>query len=257
MKFNVIIPARYASSRLPGKPLELIHGIPMIEHVIMRSLASGANRVVVATDDSTIADAVRTMSAEVCMTGRHHTTGTERIVEAIDRLGLQDDEIVINVQGDEPLIRPGCISSLAKFFALSQNEVATLAAPVSSQHDATNPNVVKVVLDQDDNALYFSRAPIPWNRDSPYDYSTNSQSPVLRHIGLYAHRAGFLRKYAKWETVALERIEALEQLRILWHGYKISVLVVNEEANLSVDTRDDLERARSLSKEAFQLDEEI
>jgi 3-deoxy-manno-octulosonate cytidylyltransferase (CMP-KDO synthetase) len=246
----VVIPARYASTRLPGKPLLDIAGKPMIQHVYERARQSGAGRVVVATDDERIRAAVEGFAGEVCMTGGHHQSGTDRIAEVITRLGLDTDEIVVNLQGDEPLMPPDLITQVAA--ALAAQPAAVMASachPIKDRATLLNPNVVKVVLDAAGFALYFSRAAIPWPRDA---MARGGDFPIqaLHHIGLYAYRAGFIRRYAAWPPCPLEKIEALEQLRVLWHGEKIIMHETRTQPQAGVDTPEDLERVRrQLSRE--------
>lgn len=235
--FKVVIPARYASTRLPGKPLRLIGGRPMLQHVYDRARQSGAETVVIATDDPRIEQAARAFSASVCMTSPEHTSGTERLGEVVEKMQWYDDEIIVNVQGDEPLIPPVLISQVAADLAGHADAmVATLAHPVAADAEAQDPNVVKVVRDRSGYALYFSRAAIPFCRD-PQD--TDAMG-LLRHIGLYAYRAGFLRHYAKLEAAPLEQMEKLEQLRVLWHGMKIYVGAATQLPGPGVDTEADL-----------------
>jgi len=248
MHFRVVIPARYASSRLPGKPLADIVGKPMVLHVVERALQAGAESVVVATDDDRVRDAVEAAGQTALMTSPHHQSGTERLVEVAERLGWDDDALVVNVQGDEPLIDPMLIREAARQLVLHDDAVmATLAHPIHDAADFANPNVVKVIVDEAGYAIYFSRAPIPWPRDA---YAAGQAMPhdmgALRHIGLYAYRAGFLRTYATLQTSPLERIEMLEQLRVLWHGYRISLGVTPVAPPAGVDTPDDLARVRAL-----------
>ena len=240
----VVIPARYASTRLPGKPLLEIAGKPMIQHVYERARQSGAGRVVVATDDDRIRAAVQGFAGEVCMTGAQHQSGTDRIAEVIERLGVKADEIVVNLQGDEPLMPPDLITQVAA--ALAAQPAAVMASachPIKDRTTLLNPNVVKVVLDAAGFALYFSRAPIPWPRDA---MAQGGEFPLqaLHHIGLYAYRAGFIRRYAAWPPCPLEKIEALEQLRVLWHGEKIIMHETHTTPPAGVDTPEDLERVR-------------
>ncbi len=240
----VVIPARYASTRLPGKPLLDIAGKPMLQHVYECALRSGAARVIVATDDERIHAAVLGFAGEVCMTGGHHQSGTDRIAEVSQRLGFAPDDIVVNLQGDEPLMPPALITEVAAALAAQPRAVmASACHPIKDKQALLNPNVVKVVLDAEGFALYFSRAPIPWPRDS---MSQASDSPVraLHHIGLYAYRAGFIRRYASWPPCPLEKIEALEQLRVLWHGEKIVMCETPTPPEAGVDTVEDLERVR-------------
>jgi 3-deoxy-manno-octulosonate cytidylyltransferase (CMP-KDO synthetase) len=248
MHFRVVIPARYASSRLPGKPLADIGGRPMVLHVVERALRAGAESVVVATDDSRVQKAVAVAGYPVIMTSPTHQSGTERLVEVAETLGWDDDTLVVNVQGDEPLIDPALIREAARQLVLHDDAVmATLAHPIHDSADFINPNVVKVVADAAGYALYFSRAPIPWPRDAfvleqamPHDLG------ALRHIGLYAYRAGFLRTYASLAASPLERFEMLEQLRVLWHGHRISLGITPTAPAPGVDTPEDLARVRGL-----------
>jgi len=248
MHFRVVIPARYASSRLPGKPLADIGGRPMVLHVVERALQAGAESVVVATDDSRVQQAVAAAGYPVIMTSPDHQSGTERLVEVAETLGWDDDTLVVNVQGDEPLIDPALIREVARQLVLHQDAVmATLAHPIHDHADFINPNVVKVVADEAGYALYFSRAPIPWPRDA---FASQQAMPhelgALRHIGLYAYRAGFLRTYASLAASPLERFEMLEQLRVLWHGHRISLGITPVAPVPGVDTPEDLARVRGL-----------
>ena len=242
--FHVVIPARYASSRLPAKPLVDIVGKPMIVRVLERARLAGARSVMVATDHAAVFEAVTAAGGDALMTREDHASGTDRLAEVVDARGWSADDIVVNVQGDEPLIDPVLIAAIAQ--ALADDPVAAIATAAHPLHDAAdlfNPNVVKVVCDARDHALYFSRAPIPWARDA---FGANRDAipaglPVLRHIGLYAYRAAFLRRYASLAPSPLEQWEALEQLRALWHGYRIRVV----PAATGVDTPEDLERVRA------------
>ncbi|MFZ7260561.1 3-deoxy-manno-octulosonate cytidylyltransferase [Avibacterium avium] len=251
-KFTVIIPARFASSRLPGKPLADIAGKPMIAHVWQKAQQSGANRVVVATDNQAVAQAVQAFGSEVCMTSEHHNSGTERLAEVVEKLALADDEIVVNIQGDEPLIPPVIVQQVADNLAKNGVKMATLAVPLNDAEELFNPNVVKAVADQSGNVLYFSRAPIPWNRDQFAGLSDEQktqlvlQSQYLRHIGIYAYRAGFIKQYVQWKPSALENIESLEQLRVLWYGEKIHIDLAKEVPAVGVDTPEDLEKVRAI-----------
>jgi 3-deoxy-manno-octulosonate cytidylyltransferase (CMP-KDO synthetase) len=237
----VIIPARYAATRLPGKPLLDIAGRPMILRVLDQARASGAGRAVVATDDARIEQAVNAAGGEALLTRADHASGSDRIAEVVERLGLGDDAVVVNLQGDEPLMPPALIHSVADCLARHPQAVmATAAHPIHDAESFANPNVVKVVVDADGLALYFSRAPIPWPRNAP-----GTAAGALRHIGLYAYRAGFLRRYTAWPPCELERIEALEQLRVLWHGGRIVVHVTPDAPPGGVDTPEDLERVRA------------
>jgi 3-deoxy-manno-octulosonate cytidylyltransferase (CMP-KDO synthetase) len=241
---HIIIPARYASTRLPGKPLLDIAGQPMIARVVGCARASGAQRVVVATDDKRIRDAVTAFGVEVVMTRADHLSGTDRLAEAITLLDLDDDEIVLNLQGDEPLMPPLLIRQVAALLAAHPAAVmATACHAITQREDFLNPNAVKVVTDREGYALYFSRAPIPWPRDIMSGASTASIK-AFRHIGLYAYRAGFVARYAAWPACPLETCESLEQLRVLWQGEKIAVVEAEEAPAAGVDTPEDLERVR-------------
>ncbi len=248
LAFKVIIPARMKSTRLPGKMLADVAGKPLVAWVAERASASGADDVVIATDHQEIADAVTALGWKVCTTSTEHETGTDRLAEAVALLGLDADEIVVNVQGDEPLIDPELIRKVAKELALRPKAaIATAAHPIRSAATFFDPNVVKVVIDTDGYAQYFSRAPIPYARDAfarsnkvlPDDF------PAYRHIGIYAYRVRFLRDYTKLSPTAPERFEALEQLRALGHGCRIAVAFWNEPIEAGVDTREDLERVRA------------
>lgn len=257
-EFIAVIPARFASSRLPGKPLAEIAGEPMLAHVWRRASQSGARRVVVATDDRRIAQAMASLGAEVVMTREDHPSGTDRLAEVAKRLELDDDAVLVNVQGDEPLIPPALIDQVAeRLFDDPGASIATLAEPISVAEALFNPNVVKVVRGLDGRALYFSRAPIPWDRESWGMESRDRQaipgSPEaltgdawLRHIGLYAYRAAFLTEYRHWAPSPLERLEQLEQLRALHHGHAIQVALARESHPAGVDTEEDLARVRAL-----------
>ncbi|KAK3239167.1 hypothetical protein CYMTET_50887 [Cymbomonas tetramitiformis] len=245
--FIVIIPARYKSSRLPAKPLADIHGKPMIQWVVEKANRTGAKQVIVATDDERIEAAVKAFGGEVCMTSVDHNSGTERLAEVIDKYNIGDDEIIVNVQGDEPLIPPCNITQVAENLANNQDaSMSTLAVKISEAEELFNPNAVKVLTDKTGYALYFSRASIPYDRDG-----WKTQNPVtkikdgyLRHIGIYAYYAGFIKQYISWEPTELENIESLEQLRVLYHGKKIHVAVEAAESAAGVDTPEDLERVR-------------
>ena len=249
MRFHVLIPARYASTRLPGKPLADIAGKPMIVRVAERAAASGAASVAVATDDERVRDAVAAHGIDVCMTRGDHATGTDRLAEAADQLQLADDAIVVNVQGDEPLLEPSLMREIAEALAAKPAAaIATACHRIVDAAEAFNPNVVKVVLDREGYALYFSRATIPWARDA-FAASRDRVPdglPLYRHYGLYAYRAAFLRSYPALEPSPIERFEALEQLRALWHGQRIAVLVSEGTPAPGVDTPGDLERVRRI-----------
>jgi 3-deoxy-manno-octulosonate cytidylyltransferase (CMP-KDO synthetase) len=246
--FNIVIPARYGSRRLPGKPLLELAGRPMIVHVCERALEAGGN-VTVATDDERIYEAVSHLPVRAVMTRKEHASGSERIAEVVDQLGWSDDEIIVNLQGDEPLMRPNLVRRVAAALVdQSVAQVATLAVRIESHIDVFDPNAVKVVLDRNGYALYFSRAPIPWDRAGFADASTPlpESFPYLRHIGIYAYSAGFLRRYVDWPPSQLETVEALEQLRILWYGERILVLPVEDAPEAGVDTEDDLRRVSQI-----------
>lgn len=251
MKYSVVIPARYGSTRLPGKALADIGGKPMVQRVYERALRCAAAEIRVATDDSRIEEALKPLGTKVLMTSADHPSGTDRLAEAADQLGLSDDDIVVNVQGDEPLIPPEVIDQVAQNLASNPDcACATLSEPIDSADDFFDPSVVKVVSDQQGQALYFSRAPVPWPRDQA---ETLLQERVLpetldaqRHIGIYAYRAGLLRQFVSWNPSRIERIESLEQLRILAHGMKIHVAQACAEVPGGVDTPADLEKVREL-----------
>lgn len=242
--FVVIIPARMAAVRLPGKPLIDIAGKPMIVRVAEQAQKSSAKRVVVATDHLDILEACRNAGLEAVMTRVDHRTGTDRLAEAVDLLALEDDTVVVNVQGDEPLISPTLINELARRLETTTAPVGTIACPIRESKDFLNPNIVKVVLDASDRALYFSRAPIPWPRD--VFQSANNTLPAdlaaWRHIGIYAYRAGFLKIYTSLKPVSLEQFEVLEQLRVLSHGYTITVLCTRTLPAAGVDIPEDVAR---------------
>lgn len=244
MSFTAIIPARYASTRLPGKPLADINGKPMVVHVMERALESGASRVIVATDHPEVQKAVEQVGGEVCLTSPDHHSGTERLAEVIERYQFPDDEIIVNVQGDEPMIPPVIIRQVADNLAVCQAGMATLAVPIETPEEAFNPNAVKVVMDAQGYALYFSRATIPWERERFAQSKESIGNHFLRHIGIYAYRAGFIRRYVTWQPSQLEQIELLEQLRVLWYGEKIHVAVAQAIPSVGVDTPEDLQRVR-------------
>ncbi|MEE8727978.1 MAG: 3-deoxy-manno-octulosonate cytidylyltransferase [Rahnella inusitata] len=246
MSFIAIIPARYGSSRLPGKPLADINGKPMVVHVMERALESGAKRVIVATDHPEVVKAVEDAGGEVCLTRADHQSGTERLAEVIELCQFADDEIIVNVQGDEPLIPPVIIRQVAENLANSEAGMSTLAVPIETAEEAFNPNAVKVVRNVQGYAMYFSRAAIPWERERFAISKETIGDVFLRHIGIYAYRAGFIRQYVKWEPSELEHIELLEQLRVLWYGEKIHVGVAKAIPSVGVDTPEDLERVRAI-----------
>lgn len=250
MSFYVVIPARYASTRLPAKPLKMIAGKPMIQHVYERACASAATQVVIATDDTRIQAAVQAFGARVCMTSAAHNSGTDRLQEVVSQLGLGDEEIVVNVQGDEPLIPAAVINQVAANMAANAfASMATLSEPIHSLADFRNPNIVKVVSDQQGRALYFSRAPIPWPRDhfAQADVTQLPEFfPAQRHIGIYAYRVALLNRFVTWPQGQLEKIESLEQLRVLENGQAIHIAEACAPVPGGVDTEADLERVKAL-----------
>jgi 3-deoxy-manno-octulosonate cytidylyltransferase (CMP-KDO synthetase) len=249
VSFTVLIPARYASTRLPGKPLSDILGKPMVVRVAERARSSGAERVVIATDDDRIRSAALEHGIDTVLTRPDHPTGTDRLAEAAAQLKLEDRAIVVNVQGDEPLLEPALIREVAEELrAHADASIATACHLIDDPQEAFSPNVVKVVLDRAGYALYFSRATIPWARDA---FAAGREKlprglPLYRHYGLYAYRVGFLRHYPSLTPAPIERFEALEQLRALWHGYRIAVKITAGTPAPGVDTQEDLDRVRSL-----------
>lgn len=248
MSFCILIPARMASSRLPDKPLADIAGLPMVVRVARRAKLSEASRVVVATDDARIVAACQAHEVEAVLTRTDHPSGSDRLAEACDLLGLQDTEVVVNVQGDEPLIDPASINAAAQLLHTRNDcSMSTLAHAIDSAEDFTNPNVVKVVLDARNTALYFSRAPIAWWRDGFAQGVTSLPTPSpLRHVGLYGYRVGFLREFPKLAQAPIEVTESLEQLRAMWHGHRIAVHITDHSPGPGVDTPEDLARVRAL-----------
>lgn len=245
--FIVIIPARQASTRLPGKMLADIGGMPMVIRVAQKALASGASDTYIATDDAAIARVAAGFGLKALMTRPDHPSGTDRLTEAVHTLGLPDQAIVVNVQGDEPLIDPGLIRQVAELAASDPTAaIATCAAPIGDAQHFFNPNVVKVVCNTQGHALYFSRAPIPWNRDALSDgrQVLAEGTDALHHMGLYAYRVNFLKKFPELSRGVLESVESLEQLRALEHGYKIAVLKISSHPGAGVDTQEDLDRVR-------------
>lgn len=245
MEFFVVIPARYASSRLPAKPLADIAGKPMIQWVVERARLSDAKQVIVATDDTRIAQAVKAFGGEVCMTRDDHQSGTDRLQEVAEKYGLAPDAIVVNVQGDEPLIPPEVINQVANNLDRAKEaSVATLSEPIHSAEDFCNPNIVKALSDEQGIAMTFSRAPIPWPRDA--FAQSQSQLPEgfvpQRHIGIYAYRVALLNRFVTWDVAPLEATESLEQLRVLWHGEKIHLAEACADVPGGVDTPEDLQR---------------
>ncbi|MGV6827551.1 MAG: 3-deoxy-manno-octulosonate cytidylyltransferase [bacterium] len=247
---KIVIPARYASSRLPGKPLLPVAGKPLLEHVHTLAGNSIADEVVVATDDDRIARAAESFGAEICMTSSDHSSGTERIAEVIQKLGWAEDEIVVNLQGDEPLVPVELLNQVATDLeAHEAAEMTTVCAPLEDVAQIFDPNVVKLVTDVNGYALYFSRAPIPWHRDTlawGEEAASHHLTEFARHIGLYAYRAGFVGHYTDLTPAPMEEAESLEQLRVLWHGHKIHVAQTDHAPPAGVDTEEDLVRIRSL-----------
>jgi 3-deoxy-manno-octulosonate cytidylyltransferase (CMP-KDO synthetase) len=252
MEFRVVIPVRYNSLRLPGKALLNIAGKPVIQHVYERAIASKAESVVIATDDERIKKVAEEFGANVCMTSPEHQSGSERLAETVVALGYPDDDVVVNVQGDEPLIPPAIISQVAQDLLDHDNiKVATLCEPIKNLEDLFNPDIVKVTMNRRGYALYFSRAPIPWVRDQfsmkeKQTLNNFSSTEHFRHIGIYAYRVGFLQEYVGWEPCPLESLEKLEQLRVLWNGGRIHVAIAKEKSPIGIDTEEDLEKIRRL-----------
>ena len=253
--FKVVIPARYGSSRLPAKPLLDIAGQPMVAHVYQRALLSAAQQVVIATDDERIFRLAEQLGAPVVMTSTEHPSGTDRLQEVAQKMGWASDDIIVNVQGDEPLIPPAVINQVAA--NLAENPQAGIATLAEQYHDLSqfiNPNIVKVVRDVNNMAMYFSRASMPWPRDSYTDGRIRAL-PVpelyLRHLGIYAYRVSFLNAYVQWPPAALEQVEALEQLRALYYGVKIHVDLACVNLPAGVDTLADLERIRAIFKQGL------
>lgn len=243
--FIVAIPARYGSTRLPAKPLRTIGGVPMIVRVAQRALQAGATQVVVAVDDGRIADALAGQGVEICMTRNDHASGSDRLAECAAHYRWPDEAIVVNLQGDEPFAPAAGIREVARALAEDDAPMATLATPITDAHELFDPNVVKLVRAASGRALYFSRAPLPWARDA---FAADRESlpeavPFLRHIGMYAYRAGFLGRYAALARTPLEQAESLEQLRVLEHGFPIAVRLTPEPFPPGIDTEADLQRA--------------
>lgn len=244
--FIVVVPARFGASRLPGKPLRLLGGEPIVRHVVRRALAAGAAQVLLATDDARIAEAVAGLDVRVCMTRADHPSGTDRLAECAAQCGWADDALIVNLQGDEPFAPVSALQAVARCLAASPAPMATLATPITDTATLFDPNVVKVVVAADGHALYFSRAPIPWPRDRfATDRVSAPPPPCLRHIGLYAYRAGFLRTFQSLPMGRLEQLEALEQLRVLEAGQRIAVAACPEAFPPGIDTEDDLVRAEA------------
>ena len=240
MAYRVVIPARYASTRFPGKPLIDIQGKPMIWHVYQRALESHADEVVVATDDQRIADAVMAFDGYVVMT-HEHNSGTDRIAEVSNSLGWPDDTIVVNLQGDEPLMPPELLDQVANALAdKPEASMSTLGVPLE-EHQVFDSNAVKLVTDKDGLALYFSRAAIPWRRGE-FENGVENAAGMYRHLGIYAYRADFLKRYVTWDMAPIEAAESLEQLRVLWQGEHIAVSIADQSPPTGVDTEEDYHR---------------
>lgn len=246
MSYTIVIPARYASTRFPGKPLVDIAGKTMLQRVYKQCKKTKASNIIIATDDQRIADVARDFGAEVCITEIEHQSGTARIGEVIQKMGLKSQEIIVNVQGDEPFIPPAIVDQVANNMSLyTEADMATLAVPITDAEEVFNPNAVKVVTDKNGYALYFSRAPIPYDRDGFANQETVTEinNNYLRHIGIYAYRAEFVRQYLNWPASPIEQAESLEQLRVLWHGEKIHVGIATETPLSGIDTPEDLTKA--------------
>ena len=248
MSYTIVIPSRYGSSRLPGKPLMDIAGKPMVQHVWDRARQSGAARIIIATDDEKIFKVASDFGAEVCMTASTHASGTDRLKEVADQFDLDDEHIVVNVQGDEPEIPPAVIDQVASNLALASDaSIATLCEPIGGASELMDPNAVKVVADSAGMALYFSRAPIPFPRD--FSLAADAKLPTshtwFRHIGIYAYRVKFLHQYVSWEPAPLEQLEQLEQLRAMYYGARIHVEQAAQAVPAGVDTQQDLDAVRS------------
>lgn len=249
MAFKIIIPARYASSRLPGKALLDICGKPMVQHVFERAVETAASAVYIATDDQRIEHAAKEFGANVIVTDKYHRSGTDRLAEAVKQLCFADDEIVVNLQGDEPLMPAGLIEQVANDLAYHVDaSVSTLCTPIHSAEDVANPNVVKVVFNKAGYALYFSRAPIAWEREHfrVSHFRPSGHHMHYRHIGLYAYRAGFLKRFVEWPVCDMEEMESLEQLRVLWNNERIHISEASAIPPPGVDTEEELERVRRL-----------
>lgn len=247
MEFRIVVPARYGSTRLPGKPLRQLGDKPLVQHVWERARRSAASEVIVATDDPRVEEAAAGFGAEVCMTAADHASGTDRICEVARQRGWPREAVVVNLQGDEPLMPAANLDQVAALLLENSAGMATLSAPLRDASELFDPNVVKVVSDARGYARYFSRAPVPWDRVHFGDGAAAAPSELhRRHIGLYAYRVGFLRRFVEWGPCALERMEALEQLRALWHGEEIRVADARAEAGPGVDTEEDLRRVEAL-----------
>ncbi len=253
--FCVIIPARFGSTRFPGKPLAKLAGREMLLHTCDRARESGAERVLVATDDKRIADVVgASNAAEVVATDSGHQSGTDRLAEVVERLGLADSSVVVNLQGDEPLMPGGHIRRVAALLEEAPDaDMSTLVVTINNAEEVANPNVVKAVLDRRGYALYFSRAPIPWSRDTA-GRALPETGGWYRHMGLYGYRAGFLRRYPALQAPMIERVESLEQLRALWHGHRIITAVMDRDGGPGIDTPEDLARAEAMFSDQDRAD---
>ena len=250
MQFHVIIPARYASTRLPGKPLRQLAGKPIVQRVFEQAQKSQAKSIIIATDDERIRQVAEDFGAEVCMTSPAHSSGTERLAEVIAIKGFSENDIILNLQGDEPLMPPACLDQVASLLITNTDcKMASLCEPITCAEDLFNPNVVKVVLNKHRHALYFSRAPLPWHREAFRDNArVLPVEPDLyhRHIGLYAYRAGFIDTYLNLAPSPIEKVELLEQLRVLWHDYKIAMDIATELPGPGIDTEEDLQKVAGL-----------
>jgi len=241
----VIIPARYDSTRLPGKALIELRGKTLLERVFECACKSKANRIIVATDDKRIQQAALVFGAEVCMTSSAHTSGTERLAEVVEKLNIDGDEVVVNLQGDEPLMPGSLIDQVSDVLLNSDAPMSTACHAIESIEDVLNPNVVKVVFGIDGQALYFSRSVIPYNRSDP-ELDFTSAEIYYRHIGIYAYRAAFMKKYVSWPVCELEKLESLEQLRVLWNAEKITVCEAKEMPGPGIDTKEDMEKVLAI-----------
>ena len=249
MSFRIVIPARFASTRLPGKPLRDICGKPMIVRVIEQAKKSNAEEVIVATDSQEIVDALSEIDVQVCITREDHQSGTERLSEVIEKMGFDDDQILVNLQGDEPMMPPVCLNQVGQALELdSQVKMATLCTPLTDLEELFDPHAVKVVRDINDYALYFTRAAVPWSRDcfNEMPRKMPQGQDYQRHIGLYGYRAGFIKQYLEWQSSDIEITESLEQLRVLYYGEKIKVISAEIAPGPGVDTIDDLSRVCEL-----------
>lgn len=249
MQYSIVIPARFAATRLPGKPLREIAGKPLLQHVYECAQRTRANRIIIATDDARIQEVANGFDADVCMTSSEHRSGTLRTIEVIAKYGIDDEEIIVNLQGDEPLMPARCIDQVARLLADNPDvKMSTLATPILHDEAVFDPNIVKVVLNTRGQALYFSRAPIPWQQG---DFNQGRVNPAyrdacLRHIGIYGYRAAYIKEYVALPPSPLEAIESLEQLRVLWHGGQIAVGLAEEVPGPGVDTESDLEEVSRL-----------